>query len=171
MVQSPGFENADKSSVCRLNKVLYGLKQAPQAWYERLTSTLLTFGFKISRCDPSIFIYSKDKVSIYVLVYVDDIILTGSSAILISELIRKLNATFALKELGNLDYFLGVELKHLHNGSLLLTQAKYIRDLLAMAHMTEAKGIASPMISNCKLRKYGTDTVAVPDLCSVVGAL
>lgn len=66
----------------------------------------------------------------------DDIILTGSSPTVTSDLIRKLKATFALKELGTLDYFLGVEVKHLENGSLMLTQSKYIRDFLAKAQMT-----------------------------------
>lgn len=98
--------------------------------------------------------------------------LTGSSFTLISEFIRKLNATFVLKELGTLDYFLGVEVKHLANGSLLLTQCKYIRDLLAKAYMSEAKGISSPMVSSCKLSRFGTDIVADPHLYrSTVGAL
>lgn len=111
----PGFETSDKSLVCHPNKALYGLKQASHAWYECLTSTLLQFGFAINFCGPSLFIYSKGTVSLYVLVYVDDIILTGSSSSFIFDLIHKLNATFALKELGALDYFLGVEVRHLAN--------------------------------------------------------
>lgn len=59
MVQPQGFVDANKELVCKLNKALYGLKQAPHAWYERLSNTLLEFGFQASRCDPSLFTYIK----------------------------------------------------------------------------------------------------------------
>jgi histone deacetylase 1/2 len=59
MVQPPGFEASDSNLVCKLNKALYGLKQAPRQWFDRLTSTLLQFGFKASKCDPSLFTYTK----------------------------------------------------------------------------------------------------------------
>lgn len=106
------------------------------------------------------------------LVYVDGIILTCSSATLITELIQKLNAQFALKKLGSIDYFLGVEVKHLSSGALLLTKTKYIRDLLDKAHMSEAKWISSLMVSNCQLTKFGTDSLPDPHLYrTVVGAI
>lgn len=172
MVQPPGFEASDKSLVCKLNKALYGLKQAPRAWYERLTKALLQFGFCPSRCDPSLFTFSAQGARLFVLVYVDDILITGTSSQLISDLIHKLNAQFALKELGSLDYFLGIEVKRLKNGCLLLNQSKYIRDLLLKANMAESKGISSPMVASCKLSRFGTDTMADPHLYrSVVGAL
>lgn len=172
MVQPPGFESSDKSLVCRLHKALYGLKQAPRAWYERLTTTLLQFGFKSSRCDPSLFVYSKDHTCIFVLIYVDDILITGSCPSLVQNLIDKLDTQFALKQLGQLDYFLGVEVKHLPGGALLMTQSKYIRELLARANMSDSKGISSPMPASCKLSKIGTDTVSDPHhFRSIVGAL
>lgn len=130
MVQPPGFVDSNKSLVCKLNRALYGLKQAPRAWYERLHGALLQFGFKSSKCDPSLFTYTNGNTRIYTLVYVDDIILTGSFSSMITELITKLNAKFALKQLGVLDYFLGIEVKHTDRGTLVLSQAKYIRELL-----------------------------------------
>lgn len=157
MLQPPGFEAADKKLVCKLNRALYGLKQAPRAWYERLTSVLLHFGFKSSRCDPSLFTYTTATAKLYVLVYVDDIIITGSSSELITKLIQQLNVTFALKELGELDYFLGIEVKKTAAGSVLLSQAKYIRELLSRADMLDANPINTPMISNIKLSQFGTD--------------
>lgn len=157
MLQPPGFESADKKLVCKLNRALYGLKQAPRAWYERLTSVLLHFGFKSSRCDPSLFTYTTATAKLYVLVYVDDIIITGSSSELITKLIQQLNVTFALKELGELDYFLGIEVKKTAAGSVLLSQAKYIRELLSRADMLDANPINTPMISNIKLSQFGTD--------------
>lgn len=80
VVQPLGFEHHDKSLVCKLHKALYGLKQAPWARYERLAAALLHFGFTTSKCHPSLFIYSKGSISLYVLVYVDDIIIMGSYA-------------------------------------------------------------------------------------------
>jgi hypothetical protein len=121
MVQPPGFDNGDSHTVCKLNKALYGLKQAPRQWFERLQAALLHLGFKASKCDPSLFIFSSHGQLVYLLVYVDDIIITGNSSTLLTTLINKLNNTFSLKHLGDLDYFLGIEVKHLAHGSLLLS--------------------------------------------------
>jgi hypothetical protein len=79
MVQLSGFEVEDPSMVCKLNKALYGLKQAPRAWFERLTSTPLKLGFCASKCDTSLFILHNNHHNTFILVYVDDIIITGSS--------------------------------------------------------------------------------------------
>jgi len=111
---------------CKLQKSIYGLKQAPRAWYERLTSTLMSFGFVHSKCDPSLLVLNTTADCLYVLIYVDDIILTGSSPSLLQAVISKLHFVFALKQLGDLDYFLGIEVKRYSNGSLLLSQSKYI---------------------------------------------
>nr|KYP62479.1 Retrovirus-related Pol polyprotein from transposon TNT 1-94 [Cajanus cajan] len=144
MMQPPGFEVSDKTLVCKLNKAIYGLKQAPRAWYDRLTKTLLGFGFVQSRCDPSLLIYKQSQVCIYMLIYVDDIIVTGNSHSLVQSFISKLNGVFALKQLGDLDYFLGIEVKRTNSGSVILNQAKYIRDLLQRTDMYNAKGISTP---------------------------
>lgn len=119
MLQPPGFTTTDKSLVCKLNRALYGLKQAPRGRYKRLHAALIDFGFTASRCDPSLFTFSQGDIQLYALVYVDDIILTGSSSSLISDLIGKLNCKFALKQLGELDYFLGLEVKRTVIGSLI----------------------------------------------------
>jgi hypothetical protein len=85
--------------VCKLDKAIYGLKQAPRAWYSRLSSKLITLGFKASKSDMSLFIYSKGGVMIYMLIYVDDIIVTGNSMEAITVLLRDLKEEFALKDL------------------------------------------------------------------------
>jgi histone deacetylase 1/2 len=103
MSQPPGFLGSDKTLVCILQKALYGLKQAPRAWYDRLTQALVSFGFHSSRCDPSLFVYSHKGVTMYVLVYVDDILHTGSSSTILHDLIAKLNSQFALKHMGRPD--------------------------------------------------------------------
>ena len=172
MVQRPGFENQDKGLVCKLHKAIYGLKQAPRAWFDKLKSTLISLGFKGSKCDSSLFIYSNHDVTVYMLVYVDDIIVTGTSSTFIKQLISNLHSKFSLTQLGQLDYFLGIEVHHLSDGSLHLTQSKYIRDLLLHAGMAEAKPISSPMVTGCKLTKHGSDHFGEPTLYrSIVGAL
>lgn len=107
-----------------------------------------------------------------VLVYVDDIIITGNSETFITSLIKKLNVVFSLKQLGKLDYFLGIEVTHLPNGSLFLSQTKYAIDLLAKVNMSNANGMPTPMVSSSKLSKVGSDVVSDPTLFrSIVGAL
>ncbi|PNY09971.1 retrovirus-related Pol polyprotein from transposon TNT 1-94 [Trifolium pratense] len=81
---------------------------------------------------------------------------TSSAPHLISDLIQKLDAQFALKQLWQVDYFLGIEVHHLSSGDL-LNQAKYVRDLLCKAHMEDSKPIGSPMMSSSRLSKFGTD--------------
>lgn len=102
----------------------------------------------------------------------DDIIITGSSTNLVHHLTSQLNSKFSLKQLGLLDYFLGIEVKTLRDRSLLLTQRKYIRDLLQKTSMSEAQPISSPIASSCKLTKTGSDLFSDPTLYrSVEGAL
>lgn len=124
--------------------------------FDRLTTTLKGLGFVPSRCDPSLFSLVTPTYTILMLVYVDDIIITGSSPTRIQNLITKLNSQFALKQLGNLDYFLGVEVSHQRNGALFLSQTKYAKDLLSKAK-SDAKGLPTPMASNLKLSKHGAD--------------
>ena len=93
MKQPPGFEVTDRSLVCKLNKAIYGLKQDPRQWFDRLKSTLLQLGFVGSKSDSSLFIYRHQLHTVYLLVYVDDIILTGSSTSLIQQLTDKLNTS------------------------------------------------------------------------------
>lgn len=119
-----------------------------------------------------LFVYKRASAVVYLLVYVDDIILTGNSNQLIKQLIHQMDSVFSLKQLGALDYFLGIEVKTLSNGSLLLTQGKYIRDLLSKTNMLEAKSLPTPMITSCNLNKTGSNPVADATLYkSVVGAL
>ena len=172
MVQPPGFEHTDKTLVCKLHKALYGLKQAPRAWFDRLKTALVKYGFQPSRCDPSLFTLYSGLESVYLLVYVDDIIITGSSLPLIHQLVQQLHTEFALKQLGDLDYFLGIQVQKQHDGSLILSQTKYILDLLEKAGMADAKGISTPMVSSAKLTKHGANYLQDPATYrSIVGAL
>jgi hypothetical protein len=116
MKQPPDFENPHALHyICKLDKALYGLKQAPRAWYSRLNSKLSSLGFIPSKTDTSLFLYNRSCIIIYVLIYVDDIIVTSSSDLAITVLLRDLNENFAIKDLGDLHYFLGIEVKKVQN--------------------------------------------------------
>ena len=101
MQQPQGFVSEKfPNHVCRLNKVVYGLKQAPRAWFDRLKSSLIQWGLRHSKADSSLFFSNKGGKHLLVLVYVDDILITGDDAAQIHRLITDLNVQFALKILG-----------------------------------------------------------------------
>jgi hypothetical protein len=147
MEQPPSFEHPHlPNHVCQLHKSLYGLKQAPRAWFEKLSACLISLGFICSKADPSLFIHRHDTNFTLLLVYVDDIILTGNAPSFISHLVKQLQEKFALKDLGQLHYFLGIEIKHF-NGGITISQTKYAHDLLKRAHMLDASKINTPIAS------------------------
>lgn len=122
MEQPTGFHDKSKSDfVCQLSRSLYGLRQAPHQWYKCLLSILLTLGFRVSPVDYSLFLYNKNNVTIFALVYVDYIIITGSNMKVVHQIIQSLHSRFMLKDLGKLNYFLGMEASWTATG-LLLTQ-------------------------------------------------
>jgi hypothetical protein len=145
MEQPPGFEHPHLSNhVCKLHKSLYGLKQAPRAWFEKLSTCLISLGFICSKADSSLFIHRHEINFTILLVYVDDIVLTGNSSSFISHLTKQLNEKFSLKDLGQLHYFLGIEIKHFCGG-ITISQTKYAHDLLERAHMLHASKISTPI--------------------------
>eukprot|EP00253_Pinus_taeda_P012379 PITA_12379 len=109
MEQPPGFIQTDSSLVCRLKKSLYGLKQAPWAWYAKMDIFLLDTSF--SRCHSNDTIYTKKvgKSLIILVLYVDDLILTGSDPNLINHVKSNLKKQFEMTDLGHLHYFLGLQ--------------------------------------------------------------
>ena len=109
MKQPLGYEHKEFSDyVCKLDKSLYGLKQAPRAWYSRLSNKLISLGFQGSKADTSLFLFRQGAVTIYFLVYVDDIIVVSSSDLAVQRLLHQFRDDFALKDLGSLHYFLGI---------------------------------------------------------------
>ncbi|WVZ51871.1 hypothetical protein U9M48_002972 [Paspalum notatum var. saurae] len=108
--------------VYRLNKSLYGLKQAPQAWYSRFATLLVTLGFTEAKSDTSLFVYRRGDETAYMLLYVDDIVLTASSQQLLQRIITSLQHEFAMKDLGVLHHFLGVTVEPCPSGLLLHQQ-------------------------------------------------
>jgi hypothetical protein len=110
MEQPTGFiDKAHPTMVCKLHKSIYGLKQAPRAWFSRLSTFLLELGFKGSLVDTSLFIYLQGSIQIYMLVYVDDILIIGTHPQVIQSIIAQLQQELPLKDLGPLRFFLGIQ--------------------------------------------------------------
>ncbi|KAJ9683081.1 hypothetical protein PVL29_018886 [Vitis rotundifolia] len=144
MYQPPGFINSQfPSHVCKLNKALYGLKQAPRAWYTKLSTSLLSWGFQASRADNSMFIHHSAQDILILLIYVDDILVIGSNSAQVSSFITRLNSSFALRDLGYVNYFLGI--KVVHYGTMFhLSQHKHTQDLLTRTTMLDSKPTTTP---------------------------
>uniref|UniRef100_A0A2N9FSQ2 Uncharacterized protein n=1 Tax=Fagus sylvatica TaxID=28930 RepID=A0A2N9FSQ2_FAGSY len=172
MTQPPGFVHPSfPNHICKLHKALYGLKQAPRAWFSRLSQRLLALGFHGSKSDTSLFIHNSGTDLTFFLIYVDDIIVTGKNKHSIDRLIQALQADFALKDLGPLHFFLGVQAYTTETG-LFLSQRRYISDLLKKTNMHEAKPVSSPMSSSTVLSRFGGTALSDPTTYrSVVGSL
>ena len=107
-------------------------------------------GFGFSKADDSLFVKASKTSTLLILIYVDDIIITWSNEQEVEKLVDVLNSSFSLKDLGQLSYFLGIEVKAV-NGGLQLSQKRYIEDLLRKTKMDNARPLPTPMISSLKL--------------------
>jgi hypothetical protein len=172
MAQPLGFiDSAHPSQVCKLHKSLYGLKQAPRAWFERFTSHLLTLGFTASLADASLFVLHHGSTTVYLLLYVDDIIITGNNSTAISDIVSQLSAVFELKDLGLLRYFLGLQIDY-KKVRLFVHQHKYVSDLLHKFQMTDCKAAPTPIATTPPLSTDHDDALSDPTpFRSLVGAL
>ncbi|XP_021805661.1 uncharacterized protein LOC110749783 [Prunus avium] len=172
MSQPPGFiDSSHPHHVCKLVKSLYGLKQAPRAWNDRFTKFLLTLGFTASYADPSLFVCKKSDSLVFLLLYVNDIIITGSDFAVVQLIINQLSQDFDMKNLGDLHYFLGLQIQYPADG-IFVHQSKYILDVLAKANLLDCKPCVTPCHPNHKLLKDGSLPYSDPaHYCSIVGAL
>lgn len=172
MEQPPGFQDPSRPSFgWRLKWALYGLRQAPKAWFDWFSTYILSLGFFCSSVDSSLFICHNSLGTLILLLYVDDIILTGSNPTFLDNFIQKLEAEFALKDLGFLHYFLGVEVRQFPR-CIFLSQTKYASDLLVHAQMKDCRPISTPLMT--KLQSTPQDESSFPDphvYRSIVGGL
>ncbi|GKA30076.1 ribonuclease H-like domain-containing protein [Tanacetum coccineum] len=151
MYQPLGFVDARfPQHVCRLQRPLYGLKQALRAWFERFAGYALRVGFSSSRCDSSLFIYRHGSEVAYLLIYVDDIVLTASFTDLLQRIISSLHKEFHMTDLGALNYFLGISVTCDSTG-MYLSQKKYALELLDKAHMANCNPTRQPVDTESKL--------------------
>ena len=147
----PGLAVENPKLVCRLQRSLYGLKQASRQWFTKLSSFLVSHGFQQSNSDHSLFLKLTRSVTTILLVYVDDIILTGKIILEIQDITTLLDQEFKIKDLGDLKFFLGLEIARTTDG-IHLCQRKYALDILSDSGMLGCKPHSTPMDYSMKLQ-------------------
>lgn len=167
----PGFNTPQtEGKVLRLRRSLYGLKQSPHAWFDRFRRAIIQMGYKQSNGEHTLFYKrSDDKVTILI-VYVDDIIITGSDAQETERLKMQLAKEFEVKDMGQLRYFLGIEVSRSPKG-IYLSQRKYILDLLSETGMTGCHSAYTPIEQNHRLVREGGSPVDREQYQRLVGRL
>ena len=147
MEQPPGFiKQGQEDKVLRLKKSLYGLKQSARAWNKRVTDVLFEMNFQQSKADPCLFTRKERDGSIsYILVYVDDLLVAGSSVKVTKEISEKLNSYFEIKDLGDVAYYLGIKIDRDDEGSFLLSQELKISQMLEEYGLSQFKPVKTPM--------------------------
>ncbi|KAK1600978.1 hypothetical protein QYE76_016729 [Lolium multiflorum] len=146
MQPPPGYSVPD-GMVCRLRRSLYGLKQAPRAWFERFASVVTAAGFSPSLHDPALFVHTSPRGRTLLLLYVDDMIITGDDPEYIAFVKARLRDRFLMTDLGPLRYFLGIEVSSTSDG-FSISREKYIQDLLACAALGDERTVDTPMELN-----------------------
>ncbi|KAK2442550.1 hypothetical protein QL285_013736 [Trifolium repens] len=151
--QPPGFIDEKKPEhVFKLTKALYGLKQAPRAWYERLSSFLLENGFSRGKIYTTSFRKINKNDLLIVQVYVDDIIFGATNEKMCEEFSNLMQSEFEMSMMGELRFFLGLQIKQLEEG-IFISQEKYVKDLLKKYKMNESKIMSTPMHPSTSLDK------------------
>lgn len=154
MEQPVGYEEGKPGLVCKLNKSLYGLKQAPRAWYTRLTKELESIGFVPSAADPSLFTLDNKASTVYLLIYVDDILIAGKDKEAVDYIKEELLTRFEGRDLGEVTSYLGINLtRDRANNEIKVDQTAMINSIIKEFGMDEAKTRAIPLSPATKMTK------------------
>ncbi|XP_071687627.1 uncharacterized mitochondrial protein AtMg00810-like [Rutidosis leptorrhynchoides] len=171
MHQPPGFRDLTRPDhVCLLQKSIYGLKQAPRVLFQRFAEYAQRIGFQHSRCDTSLFIYKHGTDTAYLLLYVDDIILTASSTAFLHRVITSLHQEFSMTDLCPLNYFLGISVTCTPSG-MFLSQKKYASEIIERADMVGCNSSRIPISIGTKLTTAGSPVKDPTLYRSLAGAL
>jgi hypothetical protein len=153
VAQPPGFiDFAKPDYVYKLKKALYGLKQAPKAWYDRLKAFLIKHDYSIGMVDNTLFTKRKDPNLIIVQIYVDDIIFGSTCQNMCDEFAKIMHDEFEMSMMGELNFFLGLQIKQLEDG-IFFNQSKYIKEMLKKFGLEDSKLMKTPMSTEVKLTK------------------
>lgn len=120
MLQSPGFSSPGlEHLVCLLKRTLYGLKQIPRAWYQAIDTFLLSSRWQRSTQDHNLYFFTQGSILVIILLFVDDLLVTGNSTTKIAETKQQLKQQYKMKELGPITHYLGVQIDTLSDGFFL----------------------------------------------------
>ncbi|XP_019438967.1 PREDICTED: uncharacterized protein LOC109344667 [Lupinus angustifolius] len=150
-----GVIYAKPNQVCKLYKSLYGLKQVGRQWYTKLSNSLKELGYVQSTHDHSLFTKNANQCFTALLIYVDDLVLSGNDIHDIMMVKKHLDKLFKIKDLGNLKYFLGLEVARSKSG-IILCQRKHALDILADTGFLAARPVSTPMVKTTKLHHDNT---------------
>ncbi|KAL4029866.1 hypothetical protein IC575_008094 [Cucumis melo] len=181
MAQPKGYEVKGKEDmVCRLHKSLYGLKQSPRQWYIRFDTFILKQGFHRNSYDACVYWKQSQKGTyIYLLLYVDDMILVSKDYAEICELKKQLSNEFEMKDLGELKRILGMDVKRdKEKGLLTISQESYVIKLLEKYNMSDSKAVSTPLASHfrlsssqCPVTKQERIEMSNIPYCNAVGSI
>lgn len=167
------YENND--CIVKLNKALYGLKKSPKYWNDKFNSVLIRENFKRSECDPCLYSKCNETERIYVLIYVDDLLIFGSNEDSVSHLKSVLKKEFKMKDLGLVSDFLGINVKqNLETHVTVLCQRNYLENVLKRFNMYECKQISTPMDQNFNVKELENNkcTTEAENVCrQIIGCL
>ena len=140
---------------CRLKKSIYGLKQASRQWYLKIDETIRKFGFKENEEDNGIYAKFKNEKFIFLILYVDDILLASSDVDLLLETKKFLSSRFDMKDLGEASFILGIEIHwDRRNGVLALSQKAYLEKVLKKYSMYVCKSSPAPIVKGDWFGKF-----------------
>ena len=134
-----------------LVKAIYGLKQASRVWNETFDEFIRSIGLQVSGFDPCLYIMTSEGHCLFVLVYVDDVLVTGSSLEMIARTKNILKTRFEMTDSGKCAFVLGIELLDGEDGSVTMCQRRYVDDVLKRFGMDECKAVASPVDVSSRL--------------------
>lgn len=154
MVQPPGYENGNPNVTCHLRKALYGLRQAPRAWHAKLKKELEGIGAAASEADPGLYsIHMKDHI-IYILVYVDDILIASKDTSAINAVKASLKSIFDIKDMGDAGTFIGIDIQRDRKaGMMKICQERMAAELVAKYGLNDSKSKSTPLTTGIQLTK------------------
>lgn len=153
MSQPNGYEEpGQESKVCKLDKSIYGLKQSGRGWYEQLDLHLIKCRFVRATADSNLYIRTRKEGTVYLLVYVDDLLLASKNPKLLEVVKNLLSTEFERKVLGDPAFLLGVHIqRNRESGMLTIDQSKYAAEILRRFNMEESHGVSTPIAAGTKL--------------------
>jgi len=135
--------------VCRLLRLIYGLKQASHVWNIQLHEFLIKIGFKRSNAETCL--YVNTELGIVIAIWVDDILIASKSEQNIVKVKGQLAGTFRMKDLGQLNHFLGMRVTKSIDGNISINQSMYVRDILVRFGMEDSKAVSTPLATGTRL--------------------
>jgi len=153
-VRQPSGFNDNSGRVCKLEKALYGLRESPRAWYEVFDEFIQKLGFQRSKNDYCLyFLLAQENETIYLILFVDDLLLCGKNGKILEKIKEKLSSRFSIKDMGEVKTYLGIQIDYdCKNNKMTLDQSKYIESLAKKYNIENAKLYKTPMEQNLSLK-------------------